>query len=80
MSTLSRLCRPNIKEWESLKRGQGTFTTRVQLIKEQRDYYRTHVKTSNQNVMGLPDDLKNNSGSIFCVSNLHDINYDEFCF
>jgi hypothetical protein len=64
MSTLSRLCRPNIKEWESLKRGQGTFTTRVQLVKEQRDYYKTHVKTSNQNVMGLPDGLKYNNINI----------------
>jgi hypothetical protein len=30
MSTLSRLCRQNIKEWKSLERGKGTFTTRVQ--------------------------------------------------
>jgi len=30
MSTLSRLCRQNIKEWESLETRQGTFTTRVQ--------------------------------------------------
>ena len=30
MSKLSRLCRQNIKEWESLERGHGTFTTRVQ--------------------------------------------------
>jgi len=30
MSTLSRLCRQNIKEWEFLERGQGTFTTRIQ--------------------------------------------------
>ena len=53
MSTLSRLCRQNIKEYESLERGQGTFTNRVQ-----QTCTTSHVKTSNQNLMGLPDDLK----------------------
>ena len=29
----------------------------VQLAKEQRDHYRTQVKSGKQNLMGLPDDL-----------------------
>jgi len=48
----------------------------VQHAKEQKDHYRTQVKSGKQNLMGLPDDLKN-SGNLFCGSSLHDINNNE---
>ena len=72
MSTLLRLCRQNIKEWESLERGQELLLS---------DYKEkcttsqgTHVKTSNQNLINGTYRLSNkNSGNIFCGSNLHDI-------